>query len=198
MATMATARDELLAQLLALSYEERDVTLSSGQKSGFYIDCKQTVLTGMGHVLLGRSFATLLDEAEREMGGVKHAACGGLTMGADPLASSLALTSTLAGRELHAIYIRKEPKGHGTNAYLEGSKVVPAGARVVIVEDVVTTGGASIKAIERLRAGGYVVDTALTIVDREAGGRAALAALGVKVFALFTLQDFPIGKRGGR
>jgi orotate phosphoribosyltransferase len=192
------ARGELLAKLLALSYEEREVTLSSGQKSGFYIDCKQTVLTGHGHVLLGRAFATLLDEAERETGGAKHDACGGLTMGADPLASSLALTSTLAGRELHAIYVRKEPKGHGTNAYLEGSKAVPAGARVVVVEDVVTTGGASIKAIERLRAGGYTVDTALTIVDREAGGREALAALGVRLFALYTLQDFPIGKRGGR
>lgn len=189
-------RDQLLAKLLALSYEEREVTLSSGQKSGFYIDCKQTVLTGEGHVLLGRAFLELLPAAEA--GGARFAACGGLTMGADPLASALALTATLAGRELHAIYVRKEPKGHGTNAYLEGSKAVPAGARVVVVEDVVTTGGASIKAIERLRAAGYVVDAALAIVDREAGGREALAALGVKLFALFSLRDFPIGKRGGR
>ena len=188
----------LLAKLLALSYEEREVTLSSGQKSGFYIDCKQTVLTGEGHVLVGRAFLDLLHEAERKKTGAAHAACGGLTMGADPLASSLALTSTLAGRELHAIYVRKEPKGHGTNAYLEGSKSTPAGARVCVVEDVVTTGGASIKAIERLRDGGYVVDTCLTIIDREAGGREALAALGVELVAWFCLRDFPIGQRGGR
>ena len=192
------SREKLLEKLLALSDEEREVTLSSGQKSGFYIDCKQTVLTGEGHVLVGRAFLDLLAEAEAARGGEKHAACGGLTMGADPLASSLALTATLAGRELHAIYVRKEPKGHGTNAYLEGSKAVPAGARVVVVEDVVTTGGASIKAIERLRAGGFVVDCALAIIDRDAGGRAALAALGVELFSLFSLSDFPIGQRGGR
>lgn len=192
------SRAALLAKLLALSYEEREVTLSSGQKSGFYIDCKQTVLTGEGHVLIGRAFVDLLNEAERKHPGAPHAACGGLTMGADPLASSLALTSTLGGRELHAIYVRKEPKGHGTNAYLEGSKSTPTGARVCVVEDVVTTGGASIKAIERLRAGGYTVDTALAIIDREAGGREALAALGVELFPLFSLKDFPIGQRGGR
>jgi orotate phosphoribosyltransferase len=188
----------LLQKLLALSYEEREVTLSSGQQSGFYIDCKQTVLTGEGHVLVGRAFLDLLQEAERKKQGVLHAACGGLTMGADPLASALALTSTLAGRELHAIYVRKEPKGHGTNAYLEGSKAVPAGARVCVVEDVVTTGGASIKAIERLRDGGYTVDTCLAIIDRCAGGREALERLGVELLALFSLKDFPVGQRGGR
>jgi orotate phosphoribosyltransferase len=199
MATFAADRRALLEKLLALSYEEREVTLSSGQKSGFYIDCKQTVLTGQGHVLVGRCFHELLEQAEAaQRDRPAHVACGGLTMGADPLASALALTSTQAGRELHAIYVRKEPKGHGTQAYLEGTKAVPSGGRVVVVEDVVTTGGASVKAIERLRAGGFVVDSVLAIVDREAGGREALAALGCELFALYSLRDFPIGQRGGR
>jgi orotate phosphoribosyltransferase len=197
----AAVKEALLAKLLELSYEEREVTLSSGQKSGFYIDCKQTVLTGEGHVLLGLAFWELLQRAEvlhPNAALPQHAACGGLTMGADPLASALALTATLHGREVHAIYVRKESKGHGTNQYLEGTKAVPPGARVVVVEDVVTTGGASIKAIERLRAGGFVVDTVLAIVDRDAGGKDALAALGCELFALYSLRDFPIGKRGGR
>lgn len=182
--------------LLEHSYEERDVTLSSGQKSGFYIDCKQTVLQGEGHALVGRTFLRLLRDADAK--GEMHTAVGGLTMGADPISSAVSLTAFLAGRDLPAIYVRKEAKGHGTGAYLEGTKAVRAGARVAVVEDVVTTGGASVKAIERLRDGGYVVDTVLAIVDREAGGREALRALGCELFALFSVRDFPIGQRGGR
>ena len=185
-------RARLLALLLEHSYEEREVTLSSGQKSGFYIDCKQAVLTGEGHALVGRAFLRTLTRVE---GPQPHAACGGLTMGADPLASALSLTAFLGGRDLSAIYVRKESKGHGTKAFLEGGKSVPAGSRVVVVEDVVTTGGASRTAIERLRAGGYAVDTVLAIVDREAGGREALAGLGCTLHAMFTVKDFPIGGR---
>jgi len=186
----------LLALLRELSYEERPVTLSSGQPSHFYIDCKQTVLTGQGHILVGACFAELLQRAEHlhpRPGQLHHAAVGGLTMGADPLASATALWSTLQGRDLDAIYVRKEPKGHGTGAFLEGTKHVPPGSRVAIVEDVVTTGNASKTAAERLRAHGYVVDTVLAIVDREAGGREALGALGLTLFPLFTVADFPVG-----
>jgi orotate phosphoribosyltransferase len=186
----------LLALLRALSYEERPVTLSSGKPSHFYIDCKQTVLTGEGHVLVGACFTELLQRAERlhpHPGQARHAAVGGLTMGADPLASATALWSTLQGRDLDAIYVRKEPKGHGTGAFLEGTKHVPVGSRVAIVEDVVTTGNASKTAVERLRAHGYLVDTVLTIVDREAGGREALEAMGLALFPLFTVADFPVG-----
>lgn len=186
----------LLSLLRDLSYEERPVTLSSGQPSHFYIDCKQTVLTGEGHILVGACFAELLQRAEHvhpRPGQLQHAAVGGLTMGADPLASATALWSTLHGRALDAIYVRKEPKGHGTGAFLEGTKHVPPGSRVAIVEDVVTTGNASKTAAERLRDHGFVVDTVLTIVDREAGGREALAALGLDLFALFTVADFPVG-----
>jgi orotate phosphoribosyltransferase len=200
-----SARAALLSVLKELSYEEREVTLSSGQKSHFYIDCKQTVLTGEGHVLVGMCFHELLGRAEvlhPNAALPQHAACGGLTMGADPLCSSLALWATMNGRELNAIYVRKEPKGHGTGAYLEGVKAVPPGSRVVVLEDVVTTGNASLTAARRLREGGYVVDTVLTLVDREAGGREALAKEGLWLSALYSLQDLPVpgaasGKSGG-
>ncbi len=207
--SFAATRAALLARLIELSYEEREVTLSSGQKSNFYIDCKQTVLTGEGHALVGACFMELLARAEALFSPPKvdeannpntpppkHAACGGLTMGADPLASALAMYSTMFGRTLNAIYVRKDPKSHGTAAYLEGTKSVPSGSRVVVVEDVVTTGGASLKAIQRLRAGGYVVDTVLAIIDREAGGRAAFAAVGCTLFALYSLEDLPISRLG--
>ena len=187
-------RSRLLQLLIELSYAEREVTLSSGQKSNFYIDCKQAVLTGEGHALVGRAFLRMLMAAERGTN-VVHAAVGGLTMGADPLSSALALTAHLGGRDLTAIYVRKEAKGHGTGAYLEGTKSVPAGARVAVLEDVVTTGNASVTAIERLRSGGFVVDTVLAIVDREAGGREALAKLGCALHAVFTVADFPIGSK---
>ena len=189
-------RAALLTLLRRLSYEERPVTLSSGQPSHFYIDCKQTVLTGEGHVLVGACFSELLARTERranDPSGDKHDAVGGLTMGADPLASATSLWSTLHGRPLDAVYVRKEAKGHGTGAYLEGTKHVPVGGRVAIVEDVVTTGNASITAVKRLREHGYVVDTVLALVDRGAGGREALAAQGLHLEALFTVADFPIG-----
>ena len=196
--TFDARRSALLAVLTELSYEERDVTLSSGQKSHFYIDCKQAVLTGTGHILVGACFTELLLQAEASLGPrpdgqarPAHVAVGGLTMGADPLSSATALWSTLHGRELHAVYVRKEAKGHGTGAWLEGTRKVPPGSRVAIVEDVVTTGTASMTAVQKLRDYGYVVDTVLTIVDRQAGGRAALGAMGLAVHALFDVSDFP-------
>ena len=186
-------RAALLTLLRRLSYEQRPVTLSSGQPSHFYIDCKQTVLTGEGHVLVGACFSELLGMTEVSRSLAPHAAVGGLTMGADPLASATSLWSTLHGRPLDAIYVRKEAKGHGTGAYLEGTKHVAVGARVAIVEDVVTTGNASITAVKRLRDHGYVVDTVIAIVDRKAGGREAFAAQGLHLEALFDVSDFPIG-----
>jgi orotate phosphoribosyltransferase len=192
--SFVSQRVALLALLRELSYEERPVVLSSGQASHFYIDCKQAALTGEGHVLVGACFAELLERAEvlhPNANWPRHAAVGGLTLGADPLASATSMWCTLHGRELDAIYVRKEAKGHGTGAFLEGTKHVPSGARVAVVEDVVTTGNASKTAVERLRAHGYVVDTVLTLVDRGAGGKEALEALGLRVFSLFTVADFP-------
>lgn len=192
--SFATQKKALLALLRELSYEERDVTLSSGLKSHFYIDCKQTMLTGEGHCLIGALFTELLARAEVTHPNAqhpRHEAVGGLTLGADPLSSATALWATLNGRALNAIYVRKEAKGHGTGAFLEGTKAVAVGSRVAVVEDVVTTGNASKTAVERLRAHGYVVDTVLALVDRQAGGREALAAMGLTLHALFDVSDFP-------
>lgn len=179
-------RARLLALLTEKSFAKKKVVLSSGKESDFYIDCKKTVLTAEGHVLVGRElFRLIRDRAEGAVG------VGGLTMGADPLASAVALTSFLEGHPLHAFYVRKEPKGHGTGQWIEGMTSFSTGAKVAVVEDVVTTGASAIKAIERARAEGLDPMGAFTLVDRDEGGREAIEATGVKVYALFTRRDFP-------
>ena len=182
--TMTSQEKRLLELLTEKSYQEREVTLSSGKKSNFYIDCKQTTLTAEGHFLVGQLFNALI--AERAP---KVEAVGGLTMGADPLASATSLCSFIAGRPLHAFLIRKDPKGHGTEQYLEGLSNLRAGMPVVILEDVVTTGASTIKAIERARAAELDVVLALALVDRDEGGRQAIEA-HAPLLSLFTRKDF--------
>ncbi len=160
--------------------------LSSGRESDFYIDCKKTVLTAEGHWLVGRLLLDAILQNTPSAVGV-----GGLTMGADPLASSVSLVSHLAGRPLQAFLVRKEPKGHGTGQWIEGRTSLPDGAPVAVVEDVVTTGASTIKAIERARAEGLSPVAAFALVDRQEGGKEAIAALGVPVFSLFSREDFP-------
>jgi orotate phosphoribosyltransferase len=179
-------RARLLALLTELSYAKRRVVLSSGRESDFYIDCKKTVLTAEGHYLVGRLLFARIREATPAAVGV-----GGLTMGADPLASAVSVLSHLAGHPLHAFLVRKEPKGHGTGQFVEGLSAFGAGARVAVVEDVVTSGASTIKAIERARAEGLVPVGAFAVVDREEGGREAIEALGVPVYSLFRKGDFP-------
>jgi len=179
-------RRRLLALLTEKSYAKKRVVLSSGRESDFYIDCKKTVLTAEGHWLVGRlMFAQIMSEAPGAVG------VGGLTLGADPLASSVSLVSHLAQRPLQAFLVRKEPKGHGTGQWIEGKSSLADGAPVAIVEDVVTTGASTIKAIERARAEQLLPLAAFAVVDRQEGGREAIEALGVKVFSLFTREDFP-------
>lgn len=179
-------RRRLLALLTEKSYAKKKVVLSSGRESDFYIDCKKTVLTAEGHWLVGR---LLLDAILRNT--PSAVGVGGLTMGADPLASSVSLVSHLAGRPLQAFLVRKEPKGHGTGQWIEGRTSLPDGAPVAVVEDVVTTGASTIKAIERARAEGLSPVAAFALVDRQEGGKEAIAALGVPVFSLFSREDFP-------
>jgi orotate phosphoribosyltransferase len=178
-------RQRLLALLTRLSYEQREVTLASGLKSNFYIDCKQTVLTAEGHYLVGSLFGRVLVEKAPEV-----EAIGGVTMGADPLASAVSTLSYIAGRPLPAFYVRKEAKGHGTAAWLEGTKSLRPGMPVAILEDVVTTGGSALKAIARVREHGLRVAIILGIVDREEGGREALEKEAPLV-TLFRRRDFP-------
>ena len=178
------AHARLLELLTKLSYEEREVILASGKPSNFYIDCKQTVLTAEGHFLVG---TLVCDVLAREEPDVK--AVGGLTMGADPIASAASTVSFTLGRPIDAFYIRKEPKGHGTQKWLEGDKVVAPGTKVAIVEDVCTTGGSTLKAIERARLHGLDVRRVITLVDREEGGREAVEK-EAPLTALFRKSDF--------
>ncbi len=183
--TLDADRARLLELLRTLSFERRKVILASGKESDFYVDCKRTALTAEGHVLVGR----LLFEKVRHVRPLVRAV-GGLTLGADPIASAIALTSFLAGEPIDSFVGRKEPKGHGTGQWIEGRKTVPDGSRVVVIEDVVTTGGSALKAIERCRTEKLEPVACLALVDRLEGGREAIEAQGVPLDPLFTRKDF--------
>ena len=180
-----TDRARLLELLRTLSFARRKVILASGKESDFYVDCKRTALTAEGHVLVGRC---LLDEVRAIQPLVRGV--GGLTLGADPIASAIALTSFLEGSPVDAFIVRKEPKGHGTGQWIEGRTTIPDGSRVVVLEDVVTSGGSALKAIERTRAESLVPVACVALVDRMEGGREAIEAAGVPLRALFTRKDF--------
>ena len=167
-----------------MSYEEREVTLASGRKSNFYFDGKQTTLHAKGGLLVGKAF---YDEVKQFPGPIHGV--GGLTMGADPIATATSIAARLEGDDMHAFIIRKEPKGHGTGQWLEGRKNLPPGSRVVIVEDVTTTGGSSMKAVERAREEGLEVVGIVTLVDREEGARDNIEGEGVALRAVFTRTD---------
>lgn len=188
-ADLEQARQELLELLRKKAFERREVTLASGKKSNFYIDCKQVTLDATGHVLIGK---LLLREVQRYTArtGRRVHGIGGLTLGADPMASAVSLTSALAGDPIPAFIVRKEPKKHGTEAYLEGLGNLPPGGEAVILEDVVTTGESAKKAVERSRASGLAVHLVLGLVDRLDGGREHLAASGVELVTLFDRRDF--------
>lgn len=174
-------RNELMRIIRELSYEQREVTLASGRKSDFYFDGKQTTLHARGGLLVGKAFYEELRKFDGPIHGV-----GGLTLGADPIATATSIAACLEGDTLPAFIIRKEPKGHGTGQWLEGRKNLPQGSRVVIVEDVTTTGGSSIKAVDRAREEGLEVVGIVTLVDREEGARENIEAQGIALRAVFT------------
>jgi orotate phosphoribosyltransferase len=184
-ASLSHQRARLLELLRTLSFQEREVTLSSGMKSNFYIDCKQVSLDAEGQFLIGQLFRAVIDAVAPEARAV-----GGLTLGADPLASATSVMSFLAGRPLHAFIVRKEPKAHGTQQWLEAPARIEQGAPVVVVEDVITTGASTIKAIERARGAGLRVMHAVALVDRMEGGKEAIVETGVGVTSLFSRKDF--------
>jgi len=179
-ATSGAMRDSLLPLLATRAYRHGAFTLASGRTSHHYVNCKPVSLSGEGLALLG---GLMLDQVEPAA-----VAVAGLTLGADPLVSAVALRAALAGRALDALIVRKEPKGHGTGAWLEGP-LPQRGSRVTVLEDVVTTGGSAIKAVTQLRAAGYVVERVVTIVDRQEGGLEAMAASGLQLRSLFLLEE---------
>jgi orotate phosphoribosyltransferase len=165
--------------VLNRSVKRGHFVLASGRTSTFYIDCRLTTMSAEGLVLIGRLGLGALREA-----GWAPTSVGGLTMGADPVAYAIAAASVSAAPIVDAFSVRKEAKAHGTGRRVEGN--FAAGDRVVVVEDVITTGGSALKAIEAIREEGGEVLGILAVVDREEGGRATLEAAGWKVTALTT------------
>ena len=180
---MNPKRARLLELLRTRAFQEREVTLSSGLKSNFYIDCKQVSLHAEGAALIGELFHQIVDDIAPDA-----VAVGGLTLGADPLATATSIHSFQAGRPRDAFIVRKEPKGHGTNQWVESAGLEP-GAKVVILEDVVTTGASTLRAVERSRLAGLTVLHAIGLVDRLEGGREAVVA-ECPLTTLFTRRDF--------
>jgi orotate phosphoribosyltransferase len=170
----------LLRLLADRAYRRGSFTLASGRHSDHYVNCKPVSLSGVGLALLGRQLLALVEPSA--------AAVAGLTLGADPLVSAVALQAALEGRCLDALIVRKEAKGHGTGAWLEGP-LPPQGSRITVLEDVVTSGGSALKAVTQLREVGFVVERVVTIVDRQEGGVEAMAAAGLELRSLFLLEE---------
>ena len=175
-------KEELLELIKKWGYRKGDFTLSSGKKSEHYVNCKPIILTGRGLTLTS---LLMLKEVETSV-------VAGLTLGADPLVCGVSLVSALDGRLVNALIIRKEPKGHGTEAWIEGL-LPPEGTKITVLEDVVTTGGSAIKAVEKLRDAGYVVERVVAIVDRQEGGKDAMLEANLELISLFQLPEL-VGK----
>ena len=179
-ASLSDVRETLLNLICKVAYKEGDFTLSSGQKSDYYINGKQVTLHPEGGLMVAR---LLLDKLPDGTVGV-----GGLTLGADPMVSAVSIAGAYQNQPVTPLIIRKEAKGHGTRAYIEGPEL-PADSSVVILEDVVTTGASALKAVERLRAAGYTVKDVLALVDRQQGGRALYEQKGLNFDPIFTIED---------
>ena len=178
-------RDRLLQSLQTDAYRKGEYTLSSGKKTDHYVNCKPVTLSGEGSILVG---TLLLDLVEDET-----LAVAGLTLGADPLVTSVAMTSWLDNTrrtKLNSLIIRKEPKGHGTTSQIEGMLPIK-GCKIVVLEDVVTTGESAMKAVRVLREAGYKVEQVISIVDRQEDDEAdnLFEKENIEFVSLFTLDD---------
>jgi orotate phosphoribosyltransferase len=171
-------RARLASLLLEKSYRAGEVVLTSGRKSDYYFDCKQTALYPEGAWLIGNLLFDLVPEG--------IVGIGGMTLGADPLVTSVSLVSHLRGRPMPAFIVRKASKGHGTNQFLEGLSNFKPGDKVALLEDVVTTGGTLLTVIDRVEAAGLTVAAVLTVLDRKEGGAERLAERGFPLSAIFT------------
>jgi len=178
-------RERLLTLLKEKGYKRGKVILASGMESDFYIDCRPVTLHPEGAYLVGELLFERLEKSREIVQGV-----GGMTMGADPIATAVSLTSYLHEKPIPAFIIRKEPKKHGRGLWIEGISNLPEGTGVAIVEDVVTTGGSTIRAIERATEERLKVVRVLALVDREEGGKESLKKLGYELESLFTRRDF--------
>ena len=173
-------KDELLELLKKNAYKKGEYTLSSGKTSEHYVNCKPVTLSGRGLTLAS---LLMLMHVETDV-------VAGLTLGADPLVSGVALVSALDQRLINGLIVWKEAKGHGTQAYIEGL-LPPEGTKITVLEDVITTGGSAIKAVKRLRDAGYKVDRVVSIVDRQEDGEAAAAMkeADLELICLYKLEE---------
>ncbi len=178
-------RSEVLHLLKDRCYKKGDFTLSSGRKTQHYVNCKPITLNGES---LCKICPMILEHITPSVKAV-----GGLTLGADPLVTGVAMMAYALGNnkiKLASLIVRKKAKGYGTNSYIEGPQL-PEGSEVTVLEDVITTGGSSIIAVERLRDAGYVVNRVISIVDRQEGGEADdnMKEANLELISLFKLQD---------
>jgi orotate phosphoribosyltransferase len=177
-------RDKLFTLLFQRSFrysEEPTFKLTSGQMSSFYIDCKKVSLDPEGAFLIGQQIFDRIQQLPVD--GV-----GGMTLGADPIATAVSIVSLLKNKPIPAFIVRKEPKGHGSEQQIEGD--LKSGARLVVVEDVVTTGGSTLRTLEVLRKAGHTILKVIALIDRKEGGRERITGEGAGFESLFTIDDF--------
>ena len=186
--SFSEAKARLLEILRKKSVFYGDFTLASGAKSNYYIDCRLTTLDSEAAGLVGQVLYALIKERAEQLG-VKVTGIGGLTMGADPIALATGMHSfqESPSSPLQPFVVRKAPKGHGQTRLIEGN--FKAGAKVVVIDDVVTRGDSTIAAIEAVRREGGEVAFVAVLVDRQQGGREKIEALGHSVVAVFTKDD---------
>ncbi len=182
-------RERLLELLVRHSFQQNAdpiFTLASGRKSRYYINCKKTTFMPDAMPLLGGLFFERIKAVVRREG-ERIDAVGGLTLGADPIAYAIAYHSALQGMPIRAFSVRKEPKDHGAQKWIEGFD--QAGARVAIIEDVVTTGASTLRAIEGALNAGFQIKAVLALVDRQEGGREELQKKGYVLESIYTTED---------
>jgi orotate phosphoribosyltransferase len=176
-------RDALKQLIRDKALKFGDFTLASGKKAAYYLDCRQITLDSRGARLVGEGMLELLVGNPPDL-------VGGMAIGADPITAAILTLAGVRGMPLRGVMVRKEAKAHGTGRFVEGP--FQASESIAIVEDVVTTGGSSLLAIERCEAVGLKVERVLAIIDRLEGGREAFAARGYELTTLFTIRDFGI------
>jgi len=176
-------RDALLQLVRDKALQFGDFTLASGKKATFYLDCRRITLDAQGARLVGEGMLDLLTNDMPDL-------VGGMAIGADPITAAILTLAGIRGQALRGVMVRKEAKQHGTGKLVEGP--FREGESIVIVEDVVTTGGSSLLAIERCEQVGLQVKRVLAIIDRLEGGREAFASRGYELTTLLTIRDFGI------
>lgn len=177
-----TERERLRDLLMERSVKRGDFVLASGARSSYYVDCRTTATSAEGQALIGG-----LGLASIRSGDAVPDSIGGLTLGADPIAYAIAHASWLAGHPVDAFTVRKQPKEHGTGKRIEGS--FTAGDRVLVIEDVITSGGSALQACDAVEFEGGTVIGVLAVIDREAGGRERIESRGYAVTALFRISE---------